>query len=101
MSSEWLPIKSGNPVIFDSKKARNGGYFYYKSDLYRVSQIHSGGRYGSGICINKVGRLNKNTYKEESIQELYPEFVRQGLALHHLNSRDGLTVYDFAKDYLK
>ena len=101
LSSEWLPIKSGNPVIFDSRKARNGGYFHYKSDLYRVSQIHSGDRYGSGICINKVGRLNKNTYKEESIQELYPEFVHQGLALHHLNSRDGITVYDFAKDYLK
>jgi len=101
LSSKWIPIKSGNPVIFDSRHARNGGYFYYKSNLYRVSQIHSGNRYGSGIRINKIGKLNKNTYKEETIQELFPKFVHRGLALHHLHSRDGLTVYDFAKDYLK
>ena len=27
-SNQWKPIASGNPVIFDSLKARNGGLFF-------------------------------------------------------------------------
>ena len=30
ISEEWLPIESGNPVIFDSQRARNGGFCFRK-----------------------------------------------------------------------
>ena len=39
-SNLWKPITSGNPVIFDSLKARNGGLFFHNETIYRVNQVH-------------------------------------------------------------
>ena len=52
ISEEWLPIESGNPVIFDSQRARNGGFFVSENKFYRVNQIHSKGQYGRKFGIN-------------------------------------------------
>ena len=56
-SNQWKPIASGNPVIFDSLKARNGGMFYFDDTLYRVNQTQGNFLYGKSFGINKVKTL--------------------------------------------
>ena len=92
--SDWIPINSGNPVIFDSRKARNGGFFYFDSTLYRVNQIHSGRTYGESFAINKVEKLTPDGYKEVYIQTVGPYFKKNGLKAHHFNSNSELSVID-------
>ena len=46
-SKNWLPIKSSNPVIFDSLRARNGGFFEMNNKKYRVNQVQDFSHYGN------------------------------------------------------
>jgi hypothetical protein len=91
---DWIPINSGNPVIFDSQKARNGGFFYFDSTLYRVNQIHSGSTYGKSFAINRVEKLTPDGYKEVHIQTVGPYFKKNGLNTHHYNSNLEVSVID-------
>ena len=91
---DWIPINSGNPVIFDSQKARNGGFFYFDSTLYRVNQIHSGSTYGKSFAINRVEKLTPDGYKEVQIQTVGPYFKKNGLNTHHYNSNLEVSVID-------
>jgi hypothetical protein len=92
--SDWIPINSGNPVIFDSRKARNGGFFYFDSTLYRINQIHSGETYGKSFEINKVEKLTPDGYKEVHIQTVGPYFKKNGSNTHHFNSNSEVSVID-------
>ena len=66
-SDNWLPISKGNPVIFDSQKARNGGFFVNESKLYRVSQSHGKAHYGK-LRVNEVVRISEEEYlKKKSL----------------------------------
>ena len=73
-SNNWSPIKSGNPVIFDSMRARNGGFFLNQNNLYRVNQIHDKNHYGKSFGINKIECLNENEYVESRISNVDPFF---------------------------
>ena len=66
-SDEWTPIESGNPVIFDSLSARNGGMFYSNGELYRVNQIHGKCHYGKSFGVNRISVLNEREYSEERV----------------------------------
>ena len=86
-----------NPVIINSKTARNGGsIFKYENDLYRPSQANVDGVYGRGLNINKIEKLTIDMYIEKNIITAYPNFKKELIAMHHLDQKEDLFVIDAA-----
>ena len=86
-----------NPVIINSKTARNGGsIFKYKNDIYRPSQANIDGVYGRGLNINKIEKLTIDMYIEKNIITAYPNFKKNLIAMHHLDQSEDLFVIDAA-----
>ena len=96
-TQNWKPIKSGNPVIFDSLKARNGGIIYHKGDLYRVNQRQAKSLYGESFGINKITTLDKDKYEEKNINNVFPNFKNNIVTTHHFNSNPILSVVDYGR----
>ena len=96
-SNNWSPIKSGNPVIFDSMRARNGGFFLNQNNLYRVNQIHDKNHYGKSFGINKIECLNENEYVESRISNVDPSFKKNIISTHHFSADGKIAVVDFCK----
>lgn len=97
LSNDWKPIHQGNPVIFDSNNARNGGMFFLNSKLYRVNQIHGKAHYGKSFGINEVISLDKNIYVEKRVKNIEPNFKKKIIGTHHFNANLDFTVIDYAK----
>ncbi len=97
ISEEWLPIESGNPVIFDSQRARNGGFFVSENKFYRVNQIHSKGQYGRKFGINLINEINKKRYDEQQTTVIEPSFFENAIGTHHFHSSEKYNVIDFSK----
>ncbi|PRY88352.1 glucosamine inositolphosphorylceramide transferase family protein [Mongoliibacter ruber] len=86
-----------NPVILDSRKARNGGpFFTYNGELYRPSQQNVRGIYGYGLKINKVKELNLEHYVEEDVIEVLPHFKKGLSGIHHLHQGKNIFIIDYA-----
>ena len=87
-----------NPVIINSKTARNGGsIFKYQNDIYRPSQANINGIYGRGLNLNKIEKLTIDEYEEKKIVTAYPNFKKDLISMHHLDQKDDLFVIDVAK----
>ena len=97
LSKDWKPIHQGNPVIFDSNNARNGGMFFLNNKLYRVNQIHGKAHYGKSFGINEVISLDKNIYVEKRVKNIEPNFKKKIIGTHHFNANLDFTVIDYAK----
>ena len=96
---ELEPHKN-NPVIINSKVARNGGgIFEYKNETYRPSQANIDGIYGRGLNINKIKKLTINEYVEETIITTQPNFDKGLISMHHLHQSNDIFVID--ADYRK
>lgn len=94
--NQSVPHKQ-NPVLIDSRKARNGGaIFSYKNELYRPSQCCDEGIYGRALNINKIKKLTLEEYVEERTEIIEPDFHEGLLATHHLHQIDGFFVIDGA-----
>ena len=97
---EDLQPHSKNPVIINSKTARNGGaIFKYNNEVFRPSQANIDGIYGRSLNINKIEKLTINEYVEKTVITTYPNFKKGLLSMHHLHQKDGLFVIDAA--YMK
>ena len=94
-SDQWLPIQQTNPVIFDSRKARNGGIFFNKGDIYRVNQVQTPETYGYSLKINLIKKLDKYIYEEQTIDEIKPFFKKDIYGTHHFHSCEDISVIDF------
>lgn len=93
---ELEPHKN-NPVIINSKVARNGGaIFEYKNETYRPSQANIEGIYGRGLNINKIKKLTIDEYIEETIIMAKPNFDKGLIAMHHLHQSNDFFVIDAA-----
>jgi len=96
-STSWKP-HSLNPVIFDSKKARNAGMIYSeKNQLYRVFQKHDFDMYGASLGISKIKSLTENDYEEEIFMNIRPDFFKNILGTHSFSFNSGVLVNDFVK----
>lgn len=93
----WTDIKSGNPVIFDSTKARNAGLFYHKSKLFRLNQVSKIGSYGDYITVNQVTDLSKYSYSEKKLHDIKPNFFEDIIKTHHFHKNEVYSVIDFAR----
>ena len=95
-SSEWKP-HALNPVIFDSKKARNGGMIYSeKKQAYRVFQKQGFDNYGESLGISRIKTLTENEYEEEVCMNVIPDFFKNISGTHSFSYNSGVLVNDFA-----
>lgn len=100
LSNEWVPIKQTNPIIFDSRKARNGGIFFDDDNIYRLNQIQTPDSYGYSLEINLIKKIDKYLYEEQTIDEIKPFFKNDIVGTHHFNSYEDISVIDFHRKIL-
>ncbi len=89
-----IPHKN-NPVKIDTLSARNAGsIFKYEDHYYRPSQVNSHGNYGNGLNLNKIIQLDLNTYIEEKIVTIQPNFEKGLNGIHHVHQIDDYFIFD-------
>ena len=96
-SNNWKPITSGNPVIFDSLRSRNGGLFFHKGITYRINQIHGKDHYGKSFGINKINKISEHEYSEERVSEVNANFKKGIVSTHGFSANHNLAAVDFAR----
>lgn len=93
LSDNWISHPE-NPIVTDVKNARPAGSLYEMNGvLYRPSQNCSI-RYGYGMQINRILELTKNHFREEVVESIYPDWQKDLLATHTINSKGDFTVID-------
>jgi hypothetical protein len=89
----WTPHRR-NPVKSDVRGSRPAGkLFYWHGDLYRPAQ-DSSGRYGYAISINRIIQINAEMFCEEEVSKILPNWRKDLIGTHTLNTSDNLTVTD-------
>ena len=85
-----------NPVIIDSRFARNAGNIYYnnKGLIMRPSQINTHNLYGGGLNIRIIKKLNLKEFEEINCNTYYPNFKNNISAIHHITQNDSKYVID-------
>ena len=96
LSEDWI-AHNNNPVVFDPLKARNGGLIKDGPDVFRVYQRQGFNLYGEAFGVAKITALDPNTYREESLFEVEPEFFPNIRGSHTYNYTEGLLVFDYHK----
>lgn len=96
LSGTWRP-HAENPIYVDPRRARNGGLLEEGSELYRVNQVQGLGVYGRAAAINRITELTPESYREERVCDIEPEFFPGIFAAHHIHGNDRYTVYDFCR----
>lgn len=92
-NQNWIPHHK-NPIVSDVKKSRPAGNFFrLNNKLYRPSQ-NCGKRYGYGMSINEVRKLTESSYKENTVQYIYPNWEKHIKATHTIANTGRLTVID-------
>ena len=92
-SDDWIR-SNNNPIIFNSEKGRNGGFFSFENSHYRVNQVHKKNQYGYSLKINKIISINENTYEEKVVDEFKPMFLKSSIATHHFQMNEEFSVID-------
>ncbi|MEM7458269.1 MAG: hypothetical protein AAF331_02290 [Pseudomonadota bacterium] len=87
-----------NPVIFDTRIARNGGRVIHSDGAYyRISQDNSHGLYGYGVNAMKIETISMDAYEETLTRKIEPNFQAGIIGSHHMDSRAGMVVLDVRK----
>jgi len=95
-SDAWTP-HAKNPVIFDSERARNGGFFRDGEKLLRVFQRQGFDQYGESMGIAQIKDLGTETYREETVRIIEPSFAPKIIGTHTFSYYNGLLAIDFLK----
>ena len=96
-SDNWQPHKK-NPVIFDSRYARNGGGILHEDGkLRRVFQSQKFGIYGFSSGISNIETLSITEYKEKKVVEILPRFLKNIQGTHTFSYSNGLLAIDYVK----
>lgn len=90
-----LEPHSVNPVILNSRQARNAGRILeMNGKLYRPSQDNSHGLYGHGLSLMEIKHLSLDNYEETPVRRFDPDFEPGIIGCHHLDIRSGQVVMD-------
>ena len=75
-----------NPVIIDSRIARNAGNIFYnsKNQIIRPSQVNVSNFYGKGLNLRIVNDLKLSSYKEFQYKSFKTNFKKDINAMHHI-----------------
>ncbi len=95
MMNEIIPHKL-NPVVSDCRSARNAGNIYIdqKGRLIRPSQASQNGIYGECLNLCHVKKLTIDTYEEEILDTITPDFKNGLYSIHHVSQAGGIFVVD-------
>ena len=96
MDSQWVSHPN-NPIYIDPLIARNGGILFDDDQIFRVCQRQGFDQYGHESGIYRITEINKNSYKEELISNIKPNYFENLVGTHHLHSNGNITVFDFAR----
>jgi hypothetical protein len=79
-----------NPVIIDSRTARNAGKIFYndKDELIRPSQINIYENYGNGLNLNKITKLTLKEYRETTFKRVTTNSILRLSGIHHFSLGD-------------
>ncbi len=84
-----------NPVVFDSRCARNAGRIWQRDGIfYRPAQDNSHGTYGYGLHLMRIEEISMERYRESSARHIVPTFKRGIIGCHHIDILDGRIVFD-------
>ena len=96
-----IPHKK-NPVIIDSKKARNAGNIFEKDGkFYRPSQSNIKSVYGHSLNISEITELSCDHYEEKLVKIIEPNFFENIIATHHLTLSNDFYIIDGCFDFYK
>ncbi len=95
-SPSWVPHRQ-NPVVFDARRARNGGLIHEDGVINRVFQVQDFDRYGAAMGIAKVSVLTPDLYQEEVVRRISPDFLPNIHACHTFNAHKGIVAVDFLR----
>ena len=66
-----------NPVIIDSRRARNAGNIFLEGDkVIRPSQKNINSIYGYGLNLSEITDLSIKSYSEKLIKTFEPDFKK-------------------------
>lgn len=89
-----------NPVVFDSRCARNAGRIFQRDGvLYRPAQDNSHGTYGYGLQLMRIEELTMERYRESSVRHIAPTFKRGIIGCHHIDILDNRIIFDVRYRY--
>ena len=76
-----------NPVIIDSRTARNAGKIFYndKGELIRPSQCNIYEQYGHGLNFNIITKLTLKDYQEITVKKIKADQNSRLLGIHHFS----------------
>ena len=93
---EWQPHPR-NPVKSDVRCSRPAGNLFVQDGaLYRPAQICVP-RYGYGIALQRVDRLDQTGYAESEVTRLLPDPRRGMIGVHTMNRTGRLSVIDWQR----
>ena len=98
LSKNWISHPM-NPIIFDPKRARNGGLIIQGNKFYRVYQKYGFDLYGKAMGISEILIIDKNRYFETNLGIIEPNFFKKIYGTHSFSFNNGLLVFDYL--YLK
>ncbi len=96
-SNSWNSIRSGNPVIFDPLKGRNGGIFYHKDNIYRINQVHEHAFYGKSFKINEILNISSDEYIEKELMCVDANFRQDIISTHHFSANAEIAAVDYTR----
>ena len=97
LADSWTP-HAQNPLVFDSRSARNGGLLRLADGtLARARQGYAFNLYGARLTLAQIHELTPSAFREEQIRSLAPDFSPGLQGGHHLFSNGRYTVYDFVR----
>jgi hypothetical protein len=89
-----------NPVLFDSRCARNAGRIFQRDGVfYRPAQDNSHGTYGYGLHMMRIEELSMERYIESSVRHIAPTFKRGIIGCHHIDILDDRIIFDVRYGY--
>ena len=89
----WTPHPR-NPVVSDVRSSRPAGRLFQSGGRWFRPSQDSSGRYGRAIVINRILRLDRQTYEETPVTRIEPEWMPGLTGTHTINASRGITVID-------
>jgi len=84
-----------NPVIIDSRRARNAGNIFLEGDkVIRPSQKNINSIYGYGLNLSEITDLSIKSYSEKLIKTFEPDFKKGLVGVHHVTQFDNGFLFD-------
>lgn len=96
----FIPHKL-NPVITDSRFARNAGsIFKFKKKIIRPSQMNIHDKYGYGLNLRIIKKLNINEYHEEDYKSFKFNSNSKFNGIHHISKAKNGFIFDRRLKYV-